>query len=272
MAFSERTGHRRPAPERTNLEQAPDAVRLVLQRALVGDSEWLSAYRVLSDALDRIPDSGIWSDRFAEEHVRSMISHELEWFEVFDLLEEYATVDAVNDAFVRTGMAYEMVARNDGRGARRNSTGGEIILFDPTGEALGLPTVDADVAPLLKERFEPAAIQWERAIRALNGRPSDPEKAIGEAMGATEAVVHQISGNSSFGNGVDDIFRAEPDWVKALAKSIKALYGYASQAPGVRHGRYADPAIEHADARHVVRVCGAAIAHLIDGERAGRWG
>ncbi len=50
----------------------------------------------------------------------------------------------------------------------------------------------------------------------------------------------------------------------ALAKSLKAMYGYTSQVPGARHGRHSEPDLTFAEAKLVVKSAGIAIAYLIE--------
>jgi len=181
----------------------------------------------------------------------------LEWYEVFDLLEAHAgSVGAqrVNDSFVRTGLAYEMI---DNR----------ISLYDPESDELGIGGDEDFATKVLVEEFAPVAAQYGRALTALRGRPSDPEKAIGEALGAVEAVVRILGGKPEFSANVDKLVGQGQPWKGALAASIKSLYGYASQVPGARHGRYEEPVVAIEEATMVVRMCGATIAYLAGMDR-----
>lgn len=53
------------------------------------------------------------------------------------------------------------------------------------------------------------------------------------------------------------------DHHKALAASLKSLYGYASSIPGARHGQHADVEVSFEETLLAVRMSGAAIAFLI---------
>lgn len=266
MSFSRRNGYRRPYPDRVLLEQASDDVRLVLQEALVGDGEWVSAYRILCTYLREIPDRQIWSEGFAREPALEALEA-LEWYEVFDLLEEHAggLVTELNESFARSGLAYEAERHS---WVRSKCT---IDVFDPEGVRLGLDTIDDEVAHILVDRFEPARIQYEMAVASLHGRPANYEKAISESVGALEAVARILAGQKDFGKNVSAIMADEKVEHGSLKATIGALYGFASQVPGARHGRWADPAVERADAVVAVRLAGIAIGYLLEGETAGRW-
>ena len=263
--FSERHGYRRPPPARTELEDAPDDLRAVLHSVLVGDQGEVGAYRLLCAALHKTPNSQIWGDTFARSEVLRLIEN-LEWYEVFDLLEEHATgryqVEEVNDSFVREGLAYEMI---EGFGSS------EIYIYDPEGDELEVIGTEDDAANVLAGQFAPVKDQYLRALTALRARPADDEKAISEALGALEAVARILGGRQDFAANMSTLFRGSPPWANPLAASLKSLYGYGSQVPGARHGRYTDPLLEHEDALYVVRACGSAITYLVAGNRSGRW-
>jgi AbiJ N-terminal domain 4 len=129
--FSRRHGYRRPEPPRVRLEEAPDDLRLVLRSILVGHGE-LFAYYQLCEKLHRQRDPDIWSHQGADRKVTPLIN-ELEWFEVFDMLEDLVNgpsqEEAVNASFVRTGLAYEMVNN-------------EIRLYEPEGQELKVSGIE----------------------------------------------------------------------------------------------------------------------------------
>lgn len=146
-----------------------------------------------------------------------------------------------------------------------------IKVFDREGTRLGLDTIDEEAAKALVDRFEPARIQYDLALASLNGRPANYEKAISESVGALEAIVRILAGHKEFGKNVSTIMADERPEHGSLKATISALYGFASQVPGARHGRWADPAVERADAAAAVRLAGIAISYLLEGDSTGRW-
>lgn len=257
MAFSDRHKARRAYPTRDVYEEAPDRLRALLLK-IATEQGAVAGYRVLCDVLGQLPDSQIWGASFAAPEVSRMVES-MEWYEVFDALEELAETrrgqidDVVNEAFARCGLAYEMVD-------------GQISLLDEVGNELNLAGNEDDATMLLTGRFRPVYKQYEKALSALHGRPADLEKAVAEAFGALEAVVHIVTGTKDFGAAVDKAL-ADRTGLGALSKSLKSMYGYASQVPGARHGRHAEPDLTFAEARLVVRTTGSAIAYLIETQR-----
>lgn len=249
--FSSRHGYRRPYPRRDRVEEAPERLRAYLVGALKEAWGSVEAYRRLCQILGRVPDPSIWGDAFASPEVAFLVDH-LEWWEVFDLLEEVSDPqddDEVNEVFARCGLAYEMLDA-------------EIHRLDPEGDALQVAGDEHKALSLLTARFAPVRGQYDKALSALHGRPADLEKAISESLGALEAVAHIATGRKDFGRAVDMALDGRPQ-AGALAATLKALYGWASQVPGARHGRHAEPDLEFEDALLTVRMAGAAIAYII---------
>jgi hypothetical protein len=94
--------------------------------------------------------------------------------------------------------------------------------------------------------------QFQSALEALRRRPEpDLEGAVSNAVSALEAVVRIITNDDKvlLGPGIDRLQR-EHGLHGALASSIKALYGYASDAGG-RHGLVGSPDVDH----HIAEFC-----------------
>lgn len=56
-------------------------------------------------------------------------------------------------------------------------------------------------------------------------------------------VSRVLGGKKDLGAHITKLFDGAPDR-KSPAASLKALYGYASNTPGARNGRYTDPMLE----------------------------
>jgi hypothetical protein len=254
VSFSKRHGYRRPLPERDLVEEAPEAVRALLRRMMLADWGALGAYRRMCEVLEEVPDADVWSNQGAASYVDHKLG-QLEWFEVFDLLEELCSGvddDEVNGVFARCGLVYEM-------------GDGQIHLFDPEGDELGVTGSEFEAVSYLKGDYAAVRAQYQRALDALHGRPADLERAVADALNALEAVARVISGDKDFGKAIDASLNGRPH-AGALGATLKALYGWASQLPGARHGRHEEPDLSYDDAFLAVRLAGAAIVYLITNE------
>jgi len=253
-SFSNRHGYRRLLPERNVVEEAPGAVRAVLLRMMLDEWGEHDAYRRMCEVLEEVPDPNVWSNQVAASYVDDKLGR-LKWFEVFDLLEEVwsgVEDDRVNGAFARAGLAYEMVD-------------GQIQLFDPEGEELQVSRSEYDALSHLKGEYSAVRAQYQRALDALHGRPPELERAVAESLNALEAVARVASGKKDFGKAIDSSLDGRLH-AGALGATLKALYGWASQLPGARHGRHETPDLTYEDAFLAVRLAGAAIVYLITSE------
>jgi hypothetical protein len=78
-----------------------------------------------------------------------------------------------------------------------------------------------------------------RALGMLRDRPADHEKAVHDAAGAVDGVGRKGPRRQHY-----EAVRWGNRPGKSPAASLKALYGYASNTPGARNGRYTDPMLE----------------------------
>jgi len=207
-------------------------------------------------------DDGVFSADWAEPRLKENLEA-MDWYLVYDLFEElaedihYGNVEdyhaRVNTALAEAGVVYEL-------------RDGLIERLDQVGEALEVRHDEDAALDLLTAQFKPVQEQYEKALRALHGRPADAKAAIRESLNAVEAVTRIITGKdkSQLGDCLTTIYgRDAADHHKALAASLRSLYGYASSIPGARHGQHADVEVSFEEALLAVRMSGAAIAFLI---------
>lgn len=265
MPFRKRHGLVDEAPDRDIDDDAPPRLRAFLHDVLMEGYGAVEAYEVLCRKAGVLPDSSVlsWGANDARREVPRLIER-LPWPDVFEMLEQLGGgsrpdlwAEQVNDVLARSGVAYEMNDR------------GEFWLWDPEGRELEVAGEEQQAVESLTSDLQPARKQYVRALRALHGRPSEPEKAVSEAVGALEAVVRITTGHKDFGRAIDSVFDGAPGWRRALAESIKKLYAYASQLPGARHGRHEEPESDAQEALYAVRACGAAIAYIAHLHRHG---
>ncbi len=115
---------------------------------------------------------------------------------------------------------------------------------------------DPDVADVVRHHLS-------RALGLLADR-SDPDYAnsVKESISAVEAQLKLLTGQAPMGRAVDALQAAAPHLHPALARSWKALYGYASDEDGVRHGSDDAPSVDQATAVYLLVTCSALVSFL----------
>lgn len=258
--FSTRNNYSRSLP-RTREEVAPLRIRYELRDILIRELGPVDAHKKICEVL-YLDDEGVFSSDWAVPRIKENLEN-MDWFKVYDLIEDMAEGlhrtkaikyhDAINTAFAEAGVVYEL---RDGLVER----------LDEAGESLGIRHDEDEALDLFSGRFQPVQEQYARALQALHGRPADTKGAIRESLNAVEAVARIITGKekSQLGECLTAIYgQAAADHHKALAASLKSLYGYASSIPGARHGQHADVEVSFEEALLAVRMSGAAIAFLV---------
>ena len=263
--FSTRNRYSRSRP-RTLEEVAPRRVRYELRDVLIDQLGAVVAHKKICDVM-YLDDENVFSSDWAVPRIKENLD-DMDWFLVYDLFEDLAEglhhseVDkyhaAVNAAFAEAGVVYELRA-------------GVVERLDEAGESLGIRHNEDQALDVLSGQFLPVHEQYSKALQALHGRPADAKAAIRESLNAIEAVTRIITGKdkSQLGECLAVIYGKDAeDHHKALAQSLKSLYGYASSIPGARHGQHADVEVSLEEALLAVRMSGAAIAFLIAEHRS----
>jgi hypothetical protein len=93
--------------------------------------------------------------------------------------------------------------------------------------------------------------------------PPDVANAAKEALGAVEALARVILVNSkiTLGEAIDAL-KTRGRVPPALAKGLRAIWGYASDEPGVRHAGPNPPTITDSEAQLAIDIAAAAIDYI----------
>jgi hypothetical protein len=110
-------------------------------------------------------------------------------------------------------------------------------------------------------QFKPAIAHLETALARLADRASpDYRNSIKESISAVEAVCQILTGDpkATLGQALKKI-GIHP----ALEKGFSAIYGYTSDADGIRHALLEDSTVDTDDAKFFLVSCSAFINYLI---------
>lgn len=269
--FSKRYGLR-PTSEGLMYEDVPMTARIGLYHLIeVHFDQWdketnvayLELYKRICVAL-RIPrDRGASTSRIASVRIERLCNSCL-WWQFYDICEVVLNMLHTERYYVGDwkDFAIEVNALFREEQLGFELKGGKI-------EKVGSGFIDAQVKEvryLLKEpEFKGADQQFEKAIRALNVRPSpDKENCIKDAIGAIESVVRIITNNEkAMLNDVIHNSVRRGVIPKPLDQTFIKLYAYRGNEPGVAHGAVGESTVTIDEAELVLAMSAAMIIYLV---------
>lgn len=265
--FSKRYGLR-PTPAGLLYEEVPDSARVGLYHVLEHffydqrNQQWSKCsklYYNICIAL-RIPRKRNISEGYEASMVLEHLIMNCEWSQFYDICEVmWSNID--------------YSATRDELSAHINSLFGEeqlgFELRNGKVEKVGSGFVDSRIKEarylLTDPEFQGADKQFEKAIRAINVRPSaDVENCIKDAVAAIESVGRIIVNKDKA--LLSDIIK---DLVnkgiipRLLGDIIQKIYAYRGDEPGVTHGLVGDSKVTIDEAELVLAMSAATIMFLI---------
>ncbi len=213
----------------------------------------------------------IWADFFkepidemprVEARVRERLKHVVlngEWYEVYDLLEFAINApasgnrDRLRDT-VASILAEEM--------AGFRWINGMFVEITSENEILAIEEAFSQTA---NDRFAPVRSHLATALALLSDRRApDYRNSIKESISAVEAVAQILTGDpqAELGKALK-LLRTEAPVHGALRSALMSLYGYTSDANGIRHALTEEASLDAADAKFMLVACSAFSVYLI---------
>lgn len=187
------------------------------------------------------------------------------WYDALDLLEE------VLGYLRRYRDAYHPATSPDPLAGALNErfehfmVGYRVIgdTITPIDSATGVEAVIAatnDTTPIAGARHS-----LERATDLLADRESpDYANSIKESISAVEAVVKKVTGEGTLGAGLNRLEAAGLTIHPALKGALSKMYGWTSDADGIRHAGIEAADADQALAKYVLVTCSAFVSYLIE--------
>jgi hypothetical protein len=175
------------------------------------------------------------------------------WYWVYDIIEWLANRyvvarPEVNSVLTRFGSGYRFVGSS----------------LAPITNEHELAAIEHAVAAA--EPFPGAVAHLQAAVAKLAEKPEpDYRNSIKESISAVESVVKTVSGKRAA--GIKEPLAALQEVLGlhgGFAAGIKALYGWTSDADGIRHAILEEPTVSHADAKFMLVTCSALVNFVID--------
>ena len=211
---------------------------------------WLFHFKLPVDTIDKY-----WEQCLTR--IRSYF-FKADWYEVFDFLEfcrdhgpEASREDfekSCNTFLERENSAYRFV---EGKVSEITSQAEIDAVESAIGGAAAYPGV---------------TVHLERALQHLSSRTNpDYRNSIKESISAVESLAKRISGeeHATLGQALKELEKTH-SLHPALKNAFSSLYGYTSDASGIRHALMEEHTLEQADARLMLVCCSAFINYVID--------
>lgn len=183
----------------------------------------------------------------------------VEWYRVYDLLE--AAILAMRE----TGFGDEEEFRARSNVALEREMAGYRLL-----DATVVPVTDENELQAVDDALEalpesPAQVHLLRALQLMSDREApDYRNSIKESISAVEALARELSGDEHATLGaalkaIESGNKLHP----ALKSAFVKLYGYTSDADGIRHALLEESNLDQADARFMLVACSAFVNYLL---------
>lgn len=210
---------------------------------------WINYFKLPIDTLE---DS--WRSTYAQ--IRQYF-FQCEWYEVYDFVEYIATeypnylgntnfIDSCNIVLEREVSAYRFIGTK---------------LAEITSE-VEISEIEEALEP--ENCLKPVVNHLGQALNLLADRKSpDYRNSIKESILAVEATCQLITGNpkATLGQALGEIEK-KVDIHPALKSSFTKLYGYTSDADGIRHALLEESNLNFEDAKFILVSCSAFINYL----------
>jgi hypothetical protein len=124
--------------------------------------------------------------------------------------------------------------------------------------------VEIEGAMQAADVMRPVAVHMKAALELFADRKSpDYRNSIKESISAVEAACRILTGNNSptLGDALKQL-KAKAALHPALEKAFLSMYGYTSDAEGIRHALMDEPTLESEDAKFMLVSCSAFVNYL----------
>jgi hypothetical protein len=201
--------------------------------------------------VDEIPYDGKHTLGF----LRAFFLDEADWSEVYDFVEFLA--QSMPDSRDFAGSCNRILER-ELSGYR--FSGGQLV---PITDEQELTAVEKALA--LTDPLTPVRLHVQAAVGLFADRKApDYRNSIKESISAVEAMCNIITGDSKATLG-QALKRLEDKGIplhEALKKSFSNLYGYTSDADGIRHALLDESSLDFDDAKFMLVACSAFVNYL----------
>ena len=267
--FSEREGFTQPPAQQIN--SMDDELRTCLWNALYNFLNCcdLSDFSIhhgdaqrLARQIAKIHCLRLWVDFFNQSqdqfHIFEIrdsfasLFRRIEWYRVYDLIEFVLEIDTSPQAGDFCGVCERCLKKHNSAYRIR---GGKVVPITSEQELAEIDSAINSEHPSPRDHIR-------SALSLFANRPTpDYPNSIKESISAVESLAKKVTGKeqATLGELTRELGELHPAFQQALGK----LYGYTSDAQGIRHGAFDDSAqIRQEDARFMLVICSAFVNYI----------
>ncbi len=269
MKFSQRIG-KKPIRTELQIESMDNELRVALWNAFqlffleevrnanISKSGYDVFFKILWLNFFKLPLDNM-NDYFPNtyEKIREWF-YEWEWFEVYDFIEFISQVESPTDS-----KAFKEFCNN----ALEKEMSGYRFINDNIVEITDekeLQEIESAIENSKKDELTGVKIHLETALKLLADRKlPDYRNSIKESISAVESISQIISGNPKA--ELSDALKVLETKISlhgALKRGFIAIYGYTSDADGIRHALTDESSVDFVDAKYMLVSCSAFINYL----------
>jgi hypothetical protein len=179
------------------------------------------------------------------------------WFEFFDLIEYFLEHFQFND--------YTELSRDNFISECNFHLAHEMSAYRIVSDSVVRLTSESELeaieqAAALSNRFAPVATHMRRALELLSDRTEpDYRNSIKEAISAVESMCAILTENpkATLGDALKQLEASGVNVHPRLRGAFSQLYGFTSDAQGIRHKLLEEPTLDFEDAKFMLVSCSA---------------
>jgi hypothetical protein len=212
----------------------------------------------------------VWSDFFRqpvddmplERDARTVIRRiftEADWWKVYDLIE-FVLGSPHNGNREKIKAAFSTILREEMAGFRYIDG-----LFVEITDETEITAIESALVATLGDKFAAPRAHLTAALQLLSDRQApDYRNSMKESISAVESIVQVLTGDTQaeLGKAIK-LLGAKTPIHGAFRSALLSLYGYTSDAQGIRHALTDASNLDAADAKFLLVICSAFVVYLI---------
>jgi hypothetical protein len=215
--------------------------------------EGMIVKRIWRDHMKRTMDSQKTETRWVVKDLR-VYFFALQWYEVYDLLE-----------FIANQHDSEQFCKHCNYVLNRECAGYRFV-----GKTIGPIVSESEIKSIEQtlsygDVFKPVSMHLATALQLLSDRVApDYRNSVKESVSAVEAACQIVTADdkATLGKAVKKLQDSGVTIHPAFVGALEKMYGYTSDAEGIRHALLAESTLDSADARFMLVACSAFVNYL----------